>query len=119
MDARPHQEQRELQEAADRLARKLGPSAVGDLDDADRRDRLDAALVQAGLARAAHRHARAGRLGGRGGPRRPRPRPRTCDAAFLGPVLADDLLRRAGARRTRITRAIAVSADLARLAGRR
>ena len=48
MDARPTPEQRELDDAAIRLAEKLGPTAVGDLDDADRRERLDAALVQAG-----------------------------------------------------------------------
>ncbi len=48
MDARPSPEQRQLEDAADRLALKLGPSSVGDLEDEDRRQRLDAALAQAG-----------------------------------------------------------------------
>ena len=48
MDARPSREQRELADAVDRLAHKLGPNTVGDLDDLERRERLDAALVQAG-----------------------------------------------------------------------
>ena len=118
MDARPTPEQRELDDAAIRLAEKLGPTAVGDLDDADRRDRLDAALVQAGW-----RELRTGtpseplasgveaalvaRSLARG----------ACDVAFLGPVLAHDLLRRSGgAALDDATRTVAVTADLSGVA---
>lgn len=117
MDARPSPEQRELADAADRLGRNLGPAQVGDLDDADRRARLDAAIAQAGwrelrtgsageplasgveaaiVARALARHS--------------------CDTAFIGPLLAHDLLRRAGSDGDGPARTIAVRADLRHLA---
>jgi hypothetical protein len=115
VDARPTREQRELEAAATRLAERLGVGAVGDLDDDDRRTRLDAAVVQAGW--------RELRTGGR--------EPlasgveaalvtralarRVCDVAFVGPVLAHDLLRRAGVDDTS-TRTVAVGADLGALA---
>jgi hypothetical protein len=119
MDARPTTEQRELEDAAIRLVEKLGPSAVGDLDDADRITRLDAALTQAGW-----RELRTGTVDeplasgvetalivrslARG----------ACDVAFLGPVLAHDLLRRAGSDSPadQVLRTVAVSSDLQRLA---
>lgn len=118
MDANPTPEQRQLADAADRLAFKLGPASVGDLDDHDRRHRLGDALAQAGwrdlrtgtadeavasgvepaiVARALARRA--------------------CDTAFIGPVLAGDLLRRAGVEPGPAARTIAVSRDLQRLAG--
>ena len=117
MDARPSPEQRELIDAADRLALKLGPGAVGDLDDLDRRARLEGALEQSGW-----RELRTGSvdepmasgieaafviraLARRG-----------CDTAYLGPVLAHDLLRRAGVEPDGVARTIAVGADLATLA---
>jgi hypothetical protein len=116
VDARPSPEQRELAAAAGRLGERLGVRAVGDLDDADRRARLDAAMVQAGW-----RELRGGAPG----------EPlasgveaalvvealarRVCDVAVVGPLLAHDLLRRAGvAGDERST--IAVAADLAGLA---
>ncbi len=118
MDARPTTEQRELEEAAVRLAEKLGPTTVGDLDDADRRSRLDAALEQAGW-----RELRTGTPGeplasgveaalvaralARG----------AADVAFIGPLLAHDLLRRADAAQDDgSARTVAVTSDLSRLA---
>ena len=118
MDARPTTEQRELEDAAVRLAEKLGPTTVGDLDDADRRSRLDAALEQAGW-----RELRAGTPGeplasgveaalvtralARG----------SADVAFIGPLLAHDLLRRADAAQDDgQARTVAVTSDLSRLA---
>ena len=118
MDARPTTEQRELEDAAVRLAEKLGPTTVGDLDDADRRSRLDAALEQAGW-----RELRAGTPGeplasgveaalvaralARG----------AADVAFIGPLLAHDLLRRADAAQDDgPARTVAVTSDLSRLA---
>lgn len=98
MDARPTAEQRELGDAAARLGEKLGVATVGDLDDHDRRGRLDDALRQAGWrelrcgspdeplasgveAALVTRHL--GRF--------------AADVAYIGPVLAHDALRRAGA----------------------
>ena len=118
MDARPTPEQRALDDAAIRLAEKLGPTSVGDLDDEDRRERLDAALTQAGW-----RELRSG------GPSEPlasgveaalvaRSLARgACDVAFIGPVLAHDLLRRcaSAAADDGVARTVAVSADLRRL----
>lgn len=127
MDARPTTEQRELEDAAVRLAEKLGPTTVGDLDDADRRSRLDAALEQAGW-----RELRTGTPGeplasgveaalvaralARG----------VADVAFIGPLLAHDLLRRADAAPNEAAhgataddapaRTVAVTPDLSRLA---
>jgi hypothetical protein len=120
VDTRPTEEQRALADAADRLAAKLGPGAVGDLDDHDRRDRLEAALVQSGW-----RDLRSGT------PSEPMASGveaafvtralarRSCDTAFLGPVLAGDLLRRAGldpAALDDTSPTIAVTPDLRRLA---
>lgn len=113
MDARPSPEQRELADAADRLGRNLGPAQVGDLDDTDRRARLDAAMAQAGW-----RELRTG------SPAEPmasgveaaivaRSLARySCDTAFIGPLLAHDLLRRAGGDGDGPARTIAVRADL-------
>jgi Acyl-CoA dehydrogenase, C-terminal domain len=117
MDARPSSEQRDLADAAERLATKLGPTSVGDLDDGDRRARLDAAIAQAGW-----RDLRGGsasepyasgveaaivtRALARG----------ACDTAFLGPVLANDLLRRAGRADEAAGRTVGVSTDLVGIA---
>jgi hypothetical protein len=117
LDTRPTPEQYELADAADRLARKLGPATVGDLDDADRRERLDLALAGAGW-----RELRTGTpteamasgvetaIVTRALARR------ACDTAYVGPVLAHDLLRRAGRGGDDIARTIVVTADLRRLA---
>lgn len=97
MDARPTAEQRELEAAASRLAEKLGPGTVGGLGDLDRRDRLDASIVQAGWRQlrtgsvdeplaSGVEAAMVARVLARG----------ACDVAFIGPVLAHDLTRRAG-----------------------
>ncbi len=116
MDARPTTEQRALEDAASRLGEKLGPATVGDLDDDDRRARLESAITQAGwrelrdgapgaplasgveaalVARALAHHA--------------------CDVSFVGPVLARDLARRCGDDQD-VARTIAVSLDLGTLA---
>jgi hypothetical protein len=117
VDARPSLEQHELADAADRLSHKLGPGAVGDLDDTERRDRLGAALRQAGW--------RELRTGSQSEPMasgveaaivaRSLAR-RACDTAFIGPVLAHDLLRRAGSEGDDRCRTVGISADLRGLA---
>ncbi|MGW6421589.1 acyl-CoA dehydrogenase family protein [Nocardia sp. NPDC055053] len=87
MDVRLTSEQRQLRDAAARLADDLGPGSVADLDDANRRARLEKAVDAAGwrtlrsdgasgveVALVAEEFARG-----------------LVDVAFLGPVLADDL----------------------------
>ncbi len=89
MDARLTNEQSQLRDAAAKLADDLGPGSVADLDDAGRRDRLWAAIERAGWRTLRSDGASGVEVAivaeefGRG----------LVDAAYLGPVLADDLLR--------------------------
>lgn len=110
MDARPTPEQRELDAAAARLGEKLGVATVGDLDDHDRRDRLDANLRQAGW-----RELRGGSpdeawaSGVEAALVARRLSRFAADAAYLGPVLAHDALRRVGADLQDVTVAVSSS----------
>lgn len=92
MDVRLTAEQRELREAAAKLADDLGPGSVADLEDGARRTRLENAVASTGF-----RSLRSDEASGvevaivaeefaRG----------LVDVPFLGPVLADDLSRRVG-----------------------
>jgi alkylation response protein AidB-like acyl-CoA dehydrogenase len=98
VDTRDTAEQAELRRSSRQLARDLGPATVGDLDDATRRKRLAGAVHDAGwlelrddagdgtpLATGVESAIVADALGGA-----------VADAAFSGPVVAADLLRRAG-----------------------
>lgn len=98
MDTRPTDEQAELLRAARQLAGELAATAVGDLDDTTRADRLRRAVADAGwlelrddlgdgipLAGGVEAAIVADALAGA-----------VADAAFTGPVLAGDLARRAG-----------------------
>ncbi len=98
MDTRDTPEQAELRRSARQLAANLGVRSVGDLDDLDRRARLAAAITDAGwlelrddsgdgspLASAVEAAIVADALANA-----------VADAAFLGPLLAKDLARRAG-----------------------
>jgi len=91
MDARLTAEQRELRDAAARLAGDLGPGSVRDLDDADRVARLEKAVAAAGWRTLRSDGATGVEVAivaeefGR----------RLVDVPFLGPVLADDLRRAA------------------------
>lgn len=100
MDIRDTPEQAELRRTARRLARELGPRTVADLDDNKRRARLAAAVRDAGWLELRHddgdgRPLASGveaaiitdALG-----------EAVADVAFVGPTLAADLARRAGAR---------------------
>ncbi|WP_046318978.1 acyl-CoA dehydrogenase family protein [Mycobacterium sp. UM_Kg1] len=89
MDVRLNAEQRQLRDAAAKLADDLGPDSVAELDDAGRIARLERAVDQTGW-RALRSDGASGVEGaivaeefGRG----------LVDVAFLGPVLADDLRR--------------------------
>lgn len=92
MDVRLTDEQRQLREAAAKLADDLGPGSVQDLDDESRIARLEKTVVSTGW-----RELRSDEASGvevaivaeefaRG----------LVDVPFLGPVLADDLARRLG-----------------------
>jgi hypothetical protein len=93
MDVRLTAEQRQLREAAAELADDLGPGSVADLDDANRRARLEKAVDGTGFRTLRSDGASGVEVAivaeefGRG----------LVDVPFLGPVLADDLARRVGA----------------------
>ena len=89
MDVRLNAEQRQLRDAAAKLADDLGPGSVAELDDAGRIARLERAVAQTGW-RALRSDGASGvevaivaEEFGRG----------LVDVPFLGPVLADDLHR--------------------------
>jgi Acyl-CoA dehydrogenase, C-terminal domain len=92
MDVRLTAEQRQLREAAAKLADDLGPGSVGDLSDDNRIGRLEKAIDVTGWrslrsdgASGVEVAVVAGEFG-RG----------LVDVAFMGPVLADDLARHIG-----------------------
>ncbi len=100
MDARDTPEQAELRRTARQLARELGPRSVADLDDGARRERLAAAVRDAGWLELRHD-------AGSGAPLASGVEAAiiaealgeaAADVAFAGPILAADLARRAGAR---------------------
>ncbi|WAC54119.1 acyl-CoA dehydrogenase family protein [Gordonia sp. SL306] len=92
MDVRLTSEQSQLRDAAAKLADDLGPGSVADLEDGTRRDRLAAAIDRTGWRSLRSDSATGVEVAivaeefGRG----------LVDAAFLGPTLADDLLRHTG-----------------------
>jgi alkylation response protein AidB-like acyl-CoA dehydrogenase len=100
VDTRDTPEQAELRRTARRLAAELGPGTVAGLDDGARRARLAAAVRDAGwldlrrdggdgpVAGGVEAAIVADALGGA-----------VADVPFIGPLLADDLARRAGADR--------------------
>ncbi|MGC4963173.1 acyl-CoA dehydrogenase family protein [Gordonia sp. DT101] len=102
MDVRLTSEQSQLRDAAAKLADDLGPGSVADLEDSTRRDRLAAAIDRTGWRSLRSDGATGVEVAivaeefGRG----------LVDAAFLGPTLADDLLRHTGAAGAAATLAI-------------
>src|SRR3954467_14992393 len=93
MDVRLTAEQRQLREAAAELADDLGPGSVADLDDGTRVSRLEKAVDGTGFRTLRSDGASGVEVAivaeefGRG----------LVDVPFLGPVLADELRRLAGA----------------------
>lgn len=89
MDVRLNAEQRQLRDAAAKLADDLGPGSVAELDDASRAARLERAVAQTGWRSLRTDGASGVEVAlvaeefGRG----------LVDVPFLGPVLADDLSR--------------------------
>ncbi|HEY2429603.1 MAG TPA: acyl-CoA dehydrogenase family protein [Acidimicrobiales bacterium] len=118
MDVRYSPEQVALRDAASQLVDRLAPRAVRELEDSDRAAKLDAALEATGW-----REVRAGDDSGR-------PLGSGVDAAivaeqlgrgladtpFLGPALAVDLRRRAGAPQSAGEETVLLSAELDALA---
>lgn len=92
MDVRLTSEQQQLRDAAAKLADDLGPHSVADLADQSRITRLDKQIAATGWRSLRTDEASGVEVAivaeefGRG----------LVDAPFLGPVLADDLLRRLG-----------------------
>jgi alkylation response protein AidB-like acyl-CoA dehydrogenase len=118
MDVRLSGEQIALRESAARVVDQLGPRAVGQLDDAERAAKLDAAVESSGWrelrtpnderepwASAVEVAIVAEELG-RG----------LADAAFLGPTLAVELRRLAGAEPSSAQETVALRVDLVTLA---
>jgi hypothetical protein len=118
VDVRLSPEQVALRDSAAQAVDRLGPSAVAQLDDAERAGKLDAAVAAAGWrelrtatdagdpwASAVEVAVIAEELG-RG----------LADAAFLGPTLAADLRRRAGAAPATGAESVALGRGLSRLA---
>jgi len=118
MDVRLSPEQQALRDSAARLVDQLGPHAVGELGDLERAAKLDAAVSGAGwreLRTAADGAAplasgvEAGIVAeelGRG----------LADVSFLGPTMASELRRLAGAPSSGETETVALTTDLASVA---
>ena len=118
MDVRLSPEQVALRDSAAQVVNRLGPRTVAQLDDAERAGKLDAAVAAAGWrelrtaaedgspwASAVEVAVIAEELG-RG----------LADAAFVGPTLAADLRRRAGAPPASSNETVALGRDFSRLA---
>jgi alkylation response protein AidB-like acyl-CoA dehydrogenase len=120
VDVRFSPEQRALRDSAAQVVDRLGPHAVRELDDAERAGKLDAAVAASGWRelRAATDDGAPWASGvevalvaeelGRG----------LADAAFLGPTLAGELRRLAGAPPVASPETVALAPDLAALACR-
>jgi alkylation response protein AidB-like acyl-CoA dehydrogenase len=118
VDVRLSPEQVALRDSAAQVVDRLGPATVAQLDDAERTGKLDAAVAAAGWRElrtatdagtpwgSAVEVAVIAEELGRG----------LADAAFLGPTLAADLRRRAGAPPATSNETVALAPDLSRLA---
>jgi alkylation response protein AidB-like acyl-CoA dehydrogenase len=119
MDVRLSVEQRALRDAVAQLVDRSGPDAVADLQDGERQSKLDAAVAAAGWrglrgpgdndgpwATAVEPALVAEELG-RG----------LADASFIGPTLAAELRRLAGAPETGAHETVTMAADLVGAAG--
>lgn len=110
MDVRLTSEQSQLRDAAAKLADDLGPGSVADLEDAARRGRLGRAIERSGWRNLRSDGASGVEVAivaeelGRG----------LVDTPYLGPVLADDLLRHVdegGPVGTAVIDGVAIDAD--------
>ncbi len=99
MDVRLSQEQQDLAESAARLVDRLGPHAVGQLDDGQRASALDAAVAAAGWRelRTDDGQGRPWATGVEAGIVAEELGRGLADVSFLGPTLSSELRRLAGA----------------------
>ena len=118
MDVRLSAEQRALRDSVTQVVGRLAPQAVGQLDDRDRAAKLDAAVVESGW-----RELRSADDDGRPWASAvevaivAEELARGCaDVAFLGPTLAVELRRLAGAPDATAPETVALRADLSALA---
>jgi alkylation response protein AidB-like acyl-CoA dehydrogenase len=118
MDVRLSAEQKALRDAAAQVVDRLGPQAVGQLDDRERAAKLDAAVVESGW-----RELRTPDDGGNPWASAvevaiiAEELARGCaDAAFLGPTLAAELRRLAGAPEATEPETVGLRPDLSGLA---
>jgi alkylation response protein AidB-like acyl-CoA dehydrogenase len=114
MDVRLSPEQQALRDAAAQVVDRLGPKAVGRLDDAERAGKLDAAVAASGWRELRTAEAGEGPLAsgveaaivaeelGRG----------LADTAYVGPTLAADLRRLAGAPPATVAETVALAPGL-------
>jgi hypothetical protein len=120
MDVRLSPEQQALRDSAAQVVDRLGPHAVGELDDAERAAKLDAAVDASGWRElrtatddgtpwsSAVEAALVAEELGRG----------LADAPYLGPTLAAELRRLAGAPPASASETVALAPDLSDLACR-
>ena len=114
MDVRLSTEQCELRDQAARISGRLGPSTVASLGDSERSAKLDAALAQAGwreLRVPVERGAPSATAVAVGIVAEQLARG-LADTAFLGPTLAAELRRLAGAPEATSTETVALRPDL-------
>jgi Acyl-CoA dehydrogenase, C-terminal domain len=117
VDVRPSPEQRALRDSAVHLVGNLGPGTVAGLDDEERRSKLDDAVDAAGWREL--RAASDGRQPWASGVEvaivAEALAHGAADCAFLGPTLAADLRRRAGAPASSVRETVGLTRDLSAL----
>src|SRR3954465_9658139 len=118
MDVRYSPEQRALQESAAQMVERLGPQAVRELDDQERTAKLDAAVAASGWRelRAADDDAKPWASAIEVAIIAEELAYGLADVAFVGPVLAADLRRLAGAPAATSPETVAFTTGLADIA---
>jgi alkylation response protein AidB-like acyl-CoA dehydrogenase len=118
MDVRLSPEQQSLRVSAARLVDQLGPRSVGDLGNPERMAKLDAAVAAAGWRelRTAGENGKPLASGVEAGIVAEELGRRLADVPFLGPVLASELRRVAGAPPTVEIETVALGPDLSSVA---
>src|SRR3954451_14000324 len=118
MDVRYSPEQRALQESAAQMVERLGPQAVRELDDQERTAKLDAAVAASGWRelRGADEDANPWASAVEVAIVAEELAYGLADVAFVGPVLAAELRRLAGASAATASETVAFTSDLGAVA---
>jgi alkylation response protein AidB-like acyl-CoA dehydrogenase len=119
MDVRLTPEQQALRDSVAQVVDRLGPRAVGQLDDPDRASKLDAAVAASGWweLRAAEPDGSPLASGVEAAIVAEELSRGLADAPFLGPTLAADLRRLAGAPDAPVAETVALTSNLGALGG--